>query len=303
MNGNYVVLILGVLVVAYLVYFTHTVVRGRMATRGAGGGGRVVQVRGNACNQLTEAARAAGENRSLGGMRLTNDVARARSVLGDGPTVRTSRCLWVDHDPDGIVHERRMVEHLHVDIDLARTTNQALQFLVGRTYDFVITDLTRPLASGDVDDRAGIKLLKMLAGAPTVPPVIVYADHIVTGTDDDAGDDAGNTEASESGAGDAGSGRGALPEPRVATPADQAAAAEAAAEAGVDEDDTTEDDTDGDDTAGDDGELEGDAGRATRGADPVIDERLVDARAAGARAAVTTPGALLQSVLDLVRAG
>jgi CheY-like chemotaxis protein len=68
-----------------------------------------------------------------------------------------------------------MLEHLKVEIDLARSTEEALQLLVGRRYDVIITDLNRPAADGSEDPEAGIRFLELLAGAPAVPPVIVYA--------------------------------------------------------------------------------------------------------------------------------
>ena len=50
-----------------------------------------------------------------------------------------------------------------------------MQLLVGRRYDVIITDLTRPAADGSEDPEAGIRFLELLSGAPAVPPVIVYA--------------------------------------------------------------------------------------------------------------------------------
>ena len=66
-----------------------------------------------------------------------------------------------------------MLERLRVDIDLARSTEEALQYLAGRTYRFIITDLRR----GD-DERAGLEFLRVLAEAPAVPPCLVYAGKI-----------------------------------------------------------------------------------------------------------------------------
>jgi hypothetical protein len=266
MSGNYVVLILGILALVFAVYFTHTILRERAATRGDGDRPAGFQVDANSRRQVVEEVKAAGVNRALSPARLEADIEQARGAFAGAPKLQAGRCLWVDHDPDAIVHERRMVELLRVEIDVARTTNLALQFLVGRRYDFIITDLTRPIAGGSVDERAGIKLLKMLAGAPTVPPAIVYADRL------ENGDDAPDLDA---------------PEGADAGDADDVGDADDAGE--------------GDDgTAGEE---------ASGGTDlepseiEVADVRLDDARTAGARAAVTTPAALLQSVLDILVTG
>jgi CheY-like chemotaxis protein len=67
-----------------------------------------------------------------------------------------------------------MLERLHVQIDLARSSDEATQLLIGRRYDLLITDLTRG-AREALDHEAGLAFLRFLAGAPMVPPVLVYA--------------------------------------------------------------------------------------------------------------------------------
>lgn len=274
MSGTVVVLILGVLVIAYAVYFTHTVLRPRLGGRG-GTGPATFEVGANTRRQVIDEVTSAGRGRGLSPGQLEAAAERTRRDLTSSPALRAARCLWVDHDPDGIVHERRMLELLRVEIDLARTTNQALQFLVGRRYDVVITDLTRPVAGGGVDDRAGIKLLKMLAGAPTVSPLVVYADDIDLADDTDEPADA----------------------KEAADDADEPADTDTATDGESDSDRATSDDHT--DSAPSDG---GAAGDGEEPEPPPDDPRLDDARAAGARAAVAAPSALLRSVLDLLNA-
>ncbi len=198
MSANVVVLILGILVIGYAVYFTHTILRRRLELQGAAGSRSRFTVGRSTRQQLADEVGAAGELRALSAAEIAADVDRAGTALAASPELLSSRCLWVDDQPDAQVHERRMLELLRVEIDLARSTNQALQFLAGRKYDFVVSDLARPVASGGVDDRAGIKLLKMLAGAPTVPPLIVYGEPInPTGDADDSDPDDSDADDSD----------------------------------------------------------------------------------------------------------
>jgi CheY-like chemotaxis protein len=172
-SSNVVVLVLGTLMLAFAVYFTHTVLSRSGGTLEAGIDGRGFRFRLTAHqrNLAVTEARAAGVAKKF----PTDEGERAATALDDVDELRVAHCLWVDDDPTNNVHERRMLERLHVRIDLARSSEEALRDLVGRRYDFIITDFTRPGPDGDLDQRAGVEFLRLLAEAPDVPPIIVYA--------------------------------------------------------------------------------------------------------------------------------
>lgn len=174
MDWNVVVFVLGILVLGFAVYFTHTVLSRGGGTLEAGVGGSTgafIKLSAYERNLAVTDARAAGAAKAIS----TDEGERAATALHDVEELRVAHCLWVDDDPINNVHERRMLERLHVKIDLARSTDEALQRLVGRRYQFVITDLTRPGTDGQPDERAGVEFLRLLAEASDVPPVIVYA--------------------------------------------------------------------------------------------------------------------------------
>jgi CheY-like chemotaxis protein len=171
-----VILVLGVLVLAYATYFTHAVLtrRGGSLEAGVGGEGVFVRVTANERNLSAKDARLASQNR-VPAADAEAEARKVSTILGDTRAVRVSRCLWVDDDAAGNVYERRMLERLGIEIDLARSTTEALQLLIGRRYDLIITDLARPDGDGILDAEAGIHMLELMSGAPRVPPVIVYA--------------------------------------------------------------------------------------------------------------------------------
>lgn len=68
---------------------------------------------------------------------------------------RGAQMLWVDDCPENNVNERRIFRRLHVDIDTARTTGDALAMLQHASYDLVLSDIDR-----DGDPRAGLTFLE-----------------------------------------------------------------------------------------------------------------------------------------------
>jgi CheY-like chemotaxis protein len=171
LSWSIVTLVLSILILVFAVYFTQVVLRHRGGSLEASVGKEGVSLKLNSVerDQAAADAQAAGKQRGF-----TGEGEHAETVLGQVAKVRPTRCLWVDDNPDWNVHERRMLERLHVQIDLARSTEEAAQLLIGRRYDLLITDLTRGPREA-LDRDAGLAFLRLLAGAPMVPPVLVYA--------------------------------------------------------------------------------------------------------------------------------
>jgi CheY-like chemotaxis protein len=173
-DWSIVVLVLGVLVLGLAAYF-RSVLRdsGGEIDLSVGREGVKFKVTANQRNRVRGDLRAVSV---LKGVPVEDEIVDAS--LRDGEELYTARALWIDNNPDWNIHERRMLERLHVDLDLARSTDEALRYLVGRRYQFIITDLTRPDSTGKDNYRAGLEFLHLLADAPAVPPILVYAGQI-----------------------------------------------------------------------------------------------------------------------------
>lgn len=77
--------------------------------------------------------------------------------------------LWVDDHPENNLNERRMFRQLGVDIDSAKSTEEALAILAAAKYDVVFSDMAR----GD-DAVAGLDLLRQMRQHGSNVPVIFY---------------------------------------------------------------------------------------------------------------------------------
>lgn len=82
---------------------------------------------------------------------------------------RQAQILWVDDHPEHNVNERRMFRQLGAEIDIAKSTDEALEMLRNHGYDLVVSDMTR----GD-QATAGLDLLRQLRRDNKTAPVIFY---------------------------------------------------------------------------------------------------------------------------------
>lgn len=81
-----------------------------------------------------------------------------------------SRILWVDDRPDNNIYERRSLEALGINFELAISTEEALEKLSRRRFDAIISDMARP-----PDSQAGYTLLDKLRSMGDQTPFIIYA--------------------------------------------------------------------------------------------------------------------------------
>ena len=77
--------------------------------------------------------------------------------------------LWVDDHPENNLNERRMFRQLNVDIDTAKSTEEALDMLKNGRYDLIISDMAR-----DNQPDAGIEFLQRFHKENKTIPVIFY---------------------------------------------------------------------------------------------------------------------------------
>ncbi len=80
-----------------------------------------------------------------------------------------AQILWLDDTPDNNRNERKMFTELHTQIEIARTPEEARNFLKREQFDLIISDMAR----GD-DPTAGLKFLKEYRKETSPAPVVFY---------------------------------------------------------------------------------------------------------------------------------
>jgi len=87
---------------------------------------------------------------------------------------RGRRILWIDDFPDGPANERKMLQSLLVDVDIATSTAAAEKLLQAKDkkYDLILSDMKR-----DGDSQAGLKFLQDYAKHKKRAPFIFYVGY------------------------------------------------------------------------------------------------------------------------------
>jgi CheY-like chemotaxis protein len=98
------------------------------------------------------------------------EIAEALPSPRDQRRLQGSHVLWVDDMPSNNVFEGQALEALGIQIDLSRSTEDALEKIRRRSYDLIISDMGRP-----PDARAGYTLLDKLREAGDRTPFVIYA--------------------------------------------------------------------------------------------------------------------------------
>lgn len=80
-----------------------------------------------------------------------------------------AQVLWVDDYPENNINERRMFRQLETEIDIARSTQEALEILKNGRYDIVFSDMAR----GE-NAAAGLEFLEQFRKIDETTPVIFY---------------------------------------------------------------------------------------------------------------------------------
>lgn len=80
-----------------------------------------------------------------------------------------AQLLWVDDHPENNLNERRMFKQLNVEVDTAKSTDEALQMLKYAKYDLILSDMYR--ADNPAD---GLDFLNKFREIDETTPVIFY---------------------------------------------------------------------------------------------------------------------------------
>jgi len=95
-----------------------------------------------------------------------NVLNRAKEHLD---VFRNATILWIDDNPENNLNEWRMFLQLNVKIELAKSTEEALEMLHQRKYDAVISDMAR-----SNENDAGLKVLTKFQKVDETTAVIFY---------------------------------------------------------------------------------------------------------------------------------
>jgi CheY-like chemotaxis protein len=95
--------------------------------------------------------------------RVLNRVKQHLNIL------KGAQVLWVDDYPENNINERRMFRQLETGIDIARSTQEALEILKNGRYDVVFSDMAR----GE-NAKAGLEFLEQFRKTDKTTPVIFY---------------------------------------------------------------------------------------------------------------------------------
>jgi len=122
---------------------------------------------------ITHAFELAEKSKEFPGVEITEaDQQRVLSrVKKNASLFRGKRILWIDDFPDSPANERKMLQSLLVDVDMAASTSTAESLLQAKDnkYDLILSDMKR----GD-DKLAGLKFLENYAKQKKRAPVIFY---------------------------------------------------------------------------------------------------------------------------------
>lgn len=93
-------------------------------------------------------------------------IARAKRHVG---LFKGASFLWVDDHPENNLNERKMFRQLGAEIDIARSSDEALEMLGSDAYDIVMSDMDR---NGNA--TAGLEFLSDFRKVSRTTPVIFY---------------------------------------------------------------------------------------------------------------------------------
>lgn len=101
--------------------------------------------------------------------KLIEEIPRNKNIQNKN-RIQQNKILWVDDYPINNESVINLLEDRNVQVDIAISTKQGLEFFKKQNYDIIITDMGR----GNESD-AGLKLLRYLASLGCKAPIIVYA--------------------------------------------------------------------------------------------------------------------------------
>lgn len=108
-----------------------------------------------------------GSATALTGERIAESTRAARSALSHAGS--SLELLWVDDKPSNNAYERRAFEAIGISVHSSLTTDDAIGKLAGKSYDAIISDMSRP-----GEPRAGYLLLDEIRRLGNRTPLFFY---------------------------------------------------------------------------------------------------------------------------------
>ena len=102
----------------------------------------------------------------------SKQISKAISLLEQSNS-KIKRILWVDDRPEKTIHEREAFSALNFKLELASSTNEALQKLNNKKYDAVISDMRR-----SEGEKEGYVLLELFRQRDKSTPFFIYTGWI-----------------------------------------------------------------------------------------------------------------------------
>jgi CheY-like chemotaxis protein len=124
-----------------------------------------VEVEAAIKQELEKVAEAAPQ--SVGGSEQRTQVARRASNHAN--ILRGANVLVVDDNPAGMAGTIRILEDLGVNVEIARSTRDAMRALQRKSFDVVNSDMRR-----GSDPLAGLELIREMRDASLRQPVVLY---------------------------------------------------------------------------------------------------------------------------------
>jgi CheY-like chemotaxis protein len=99
-----------------------------------------------------------------------SSIRRARIVAS---FLVGAKILWVDDYPENNINEKRTLEDFGVQVDQVRSTTEALNRLLGRSFDLILSDMEQ-----DGRPDAGMELLRNLRSSDCPIPLVFYVGKV-----------------------------------------------------------------------------------------------------------------------------
>ena len=99
-----------------------------------------------------------------------SSIRRARIVAS---FLVGARILWVDDHPENNINEKRTLEDFGVQVDQVRSATEALERLLGRPFNLILSDMDR-----DGCSDAGLELLRTLRLSDCPIPLVLYVGEV-----------------------------------------------------------------------------------------------------------------------------
>jgi CheY-like chemotaxis protein len=99
-----------------------------------------------------------------------SSIRRARIVAR---VLVGAKVLWVDDHPENNTNEKRTLEDFGVQVDQVRSTAEAMNRLLGRSFDLILSDMDR-----DGRSDAGMELLCTLRSSDCPIPLVFYVGEV-----------------------------------------------------------------------------------------------------------------------------